>query len=65
MELGPLRIWEIPEEYPSLSNHELIIMEWEDINWGEKNGKKGATMTGWNIQKLLQDESFLQAARKK
>ena len=37
-ELGPFRIWEIPEEYPSLSDHELILMEWEDIEFpGQKN----------------------------
>ena len=23
--LGPLRVWEIPEEYPSFSDHELIF----------------------------------------
>lgn len=31
-ELGPLCIWEIPEEYPSLSDHELILLGWEDID---------------------------------
>lgn len=25
--LGPLRVWEIPEEYPSISDHELILLE--------------------------------------
>lgn len=25
-ELGPLCLWEIPEEYPSLSDHELILL---------------------------------------
>ncbi len=29
--LGLLRIWEIPEEYPSLSDHELILLEWKDM----------------------------------
>ena len=24
-ELGPLTLWEIPEEYPALSDHELIV----------------------------------------
>lgn len=31
-DLGPLRVWEIPEEYSSLSDHELILSEWEDID---------------------------------
>ena len=29
--LGILRVWKIPEKYPSLSDHELILIEWEDI----------------------------------
>ena len=61
-ELGLLRVWEIPEEYPSLSDHELIIMEWEDIKI-QDNGKKQATMSGWSIQKLLEDEKLLQIAK--
>ena len=31
VELGPLTLWEIPEEYPSLSDHELILLQWEDL----------------------------------
>ena len=64
MELSPLQVWEISEEYPFLSDQELIIMEWEDMDLSEENEKKEVTMTGWNIQKLLQDKSLLQAARK-
>lgn len=30
-ELGPLRVWEIPEEYLSLSDHELILVEWDEM----------------------------------
>lgn len=30
-ELGFLWVWEILKEYPSLSDHKLILMEWEDI----------------------------------
>lgn len=40
-ELGLLRVWEIPEEYPSLSDHELIVMEWEDIE-AQESGKSQA-----------------------
>ena len=29
--LGLLRVWEIPKEYLSLSDHELIFLEWEDL----------------------------------
>ena len=31
-DLGPLRVWEISEKYPSLLDHELILIEWEDID---------------------------------
>ncbi len=48
-ELGPLQVWEIPEEHPSLSDHELILIEWEDIKI-EGKGKNQAVMSGWNIQ---------------
>ncbi len=61
-ELGPLRVWEIPEDYPSLSDHELILMEWEDIEI-EDSEKRQALVSGWSIQKLLEDEKLLQAAK--
>lgn len=28
--LRPLTLWEIPEKYSSVSDHELIILQWED-----------------------------------
>ena len=55
-------MWEIPEEYPSLSDHELILMEWENVEI-EDHGKKQAIMSGWSIQKLLEDEKLLYAAK--
>lgn len=33
-ELGPLTLWEVPEEYPALSDHELILLRLEDIDMG-------------------------------
>ena len=60
-DLGLLRVWEIPEEYPSLSDHELILLEREDIKLGGQENQQPA-MSGWNIQNLLQDEKLLQAA---
>lgn len=30
--LGPLTLWEIPEEYPALLDHEVILLRWEDID---------------------------------
>ena len=31
-ELGPLTLWEIPEEYLALSDYKLILLRWEDID---------------------------------
>ena len=30
--LGLLTLWEISEEYPALSDHELILLHWEDAD---------------------------------
>ncbi len=61
-DLGPLRVWEIPEEYPSLSDHELILIEWEDIDTqGHENAQ--ATMSGWSIKNSLEDDKLLEAAQ--
>lgn len=62
LDLGPLRVWEIPEEYLSLSDHELILVEWEDIET-QGRGNKQAAMTRWNIKNLLEDNKLLQAAK--
>ena len=61
LDLDPLCIWEIPEEYPSLSDHELILIEWEDIGTqGHENAQ--ATMSGWSIKNLLGDNKLFEAA---
>ena len=61
-DLGPLRVWEIPEEYPSLSDHEVILVEWEDIN-AEGNGNTQAAMSGWSIKNLLENSKLLELAQ--
>lgn len=61
-DLGLLRVWEIPEEYPSLSDHEFILLEWEDIGLGCHENQQLA-MTGWSIKNLLQDKGLWQAAK--
>ena len=59
-DLGLLRVWEIPEEYPSLSDHELILMEWEDIDvLGQRNNQ--VAMSGWSVKNLLEDNELLEA----
>lgn len=61
-QLGPLRVWEIPEEYPSLSDHELILVEWEEMEEEKSRSQQGSS-TGWNIQKPLDDEQLFSTAR--
>ena len=60
--LGPLRVWEIPEEYPSFSDHELILVEWEDSGIENLESRQPA-LSRWNIQNLLEDDKLLQAAK--
>ena len=51
VELGFLTLWEVPEEYPSLSDHELILLRWDDMS--NNSPEKGvAEPTRWNIQGL-------------
>lgn len=62
-ELGPLYLWEIPEEYPSLSDHELILLGWDDVEQQNQPSLSKGTATGWSIQKLLEDETLVQKAK--
>ena len=61
-DLGILRVWEIPEEYPSLSDHELILLEWEDLEIRGQE-KYQPAIKGWSIQNLLQDKKLWSAAK--
>ena len=60
--LGPLTLWEIVEEYPSLSDHELILLQWKDLPSDARNPIP-IVSTGWNIQSLLEDKMLLKAAK--
>ena len=62
-ELGPLTLWEIPEEYPALSDHELILLRWEDIDMGLSQPNTGKA-TGWDIRGLIENKDQLSKARK-
>jgi ribonuclease HI len=61
IEMGPLTTWEIPEGYPSLSDHELIVLEWADLNIGVDLLNQGQ-VTGWDIQSLSADCKKLKEA---
>lgn len=58
--LGPLTLWEIPEEYPLVSDHELILLQWADLNQGHP---EPGINTGWNIQALLKDKALFGTAK--
>lgn len=57
MDLSLLCVWEILEEYPSFSDHKLILIEWEgsDIP-GQRN--KQAKISGWSIKNLFEDNKL-------
>ena len=63
VELGPLTLWEIPEEYPALSDHELILLRWEDIDVGLSQSNLSKA-TGWDIQGLIDNKDQLSKAQK-
>lgn len=60
--LGPLTLWEIPEEYPALSDHELIFLRWDDVDLNPSQADTGRA-TGWDIQGLVEDKNQLGKAR--
>lgn len=56
-DLGLLRVWEIPEEYPSLSDHVLILLEWEDIKLEGQENLQPA-IKGWDIENCFKMKSY-------
>lgn len=61
VELGPLTLWEIPEDYPSLSDHELIVLRWDDMSHDLLDINNGIP-TGWDIQSLINVPEDLEGA---
>lgn len=62
VELGPLTLGKIPEDFPSLSDHELIILRWEDLDFNPKDQRSGAQI-GWDIQGLIENKVQLDLAK--
>lgn len=62
-EFGPLTLWEIPEEYLALSDRELILSRWKDIDVSLSQPNTGRA-TGWDIQGLIEDKNQLDKAKK-
>lgn len=59
-----MTLWEIPEEYPALSDHELILLRWEDIDTSLFQPHTGKA-NGWDIQGFIGDKDQLSKAREK
>lgn len=62
VELVPLILWEIPEKYPSLSDHELIVLRWEDMDYVSMKQNCGGIIS-WDIQGFINGKTNLQAAQ--
>ena len=58
----PTNFWEILEEYPSLSDHELIVLPSEDVSFNLISSKD-VQIIGWDIQTLINDKKNLEAAK--
>lgn len=39
--LRPFMLWEISKEYLSVSNHELILLQWENLRQNKNQSKSG------------------------
>lgn len=63
VELGPLSLWEIPEDFPSLSDQELIVLRWEDMGYDLSSAENG-TPTGWDISSFMNAPDKLEDAQK-
>lgn len=62
-ELGLICHWEILKKYPSLSDHELISLGWNDIEQQNQPNFSKRLSTRWSIQKLLDNEILFPKAR--
>lgn len=64
IELDLLTLWEILEDYSALSNHELILLHWEDkdINLSQPNISKAI---GWDIKGFIKDKDKFNKVYKK
>jgi hypothetical protein len=63
IEIGVLDRWAIEEDLPTLSDHELIIFEYSDLDLDETPLKtRKGEVTGWKIDDLLIDSELKEKA---
>lgn len=58
VQLGPLTPWEISKKHLLLSDHQLIVLPWEDVDYNLVNQKCGGVI-GQNIQSFIKDQNSL------
>lgn len=59
--LGPLTLWEVSEKYPSVSDHEFILLQWDDLP-SDTSHAIPVVSIGWNIHSFLHDKVLLKEA---
>jgi hypothetical protein len=57
--LGPLSTWAIDQDHPTGSDHEVIVLGWEDLAGIETPVENSRAITGWQIQGLLADSEAI------
>jgi Endonuclease-reverse transcriptase len=59
--LGPLSVWALEQDHPTGSDHEAIVLGWEELGEGEVDApiEAARATTGWQIQDLLGDSETL------
>jgi hypothetical protein len=60
--LGPLSTWAIDQDHPTGSDHEVIVLGWEDLAEIEAPVEASRAITGWQIQGLLADSEAIRKA---
>lgn len=61
MKLSFLTLWEIPKEYPSLLDHKLIFIYWDNASYNLSE-KKVVESHGWDLRSLIRLANDLKLA---
>ena len=61
-EMEALSAWYVDSEHPTTSDHELIVVEWEEM--GRPPSEVSNEVTGWDIAALLADAEASEEAAK-
>ena len=59
--MGPLETWRVDQDYPTGSDHEVLVMEWGELE--RSLAPPSREVTGWQIQALQANPQALEAAK--